>query len=75
MDKGIFRIYKYDQWNWPYPYPNTTFVIPTRFYTSTQTQCNSASADSGGENDVASSGLYQRNNHNGNADGKYNDDS
>ena len=75
MGKVIGRIYKYDKPNCPYPYPKTTFVIPPRFYASTQIQCNSASGASVGANDVASSVLYQINNHHGNMDGKDNYDS
>ena len=54
---------------------NTTVVLPPRFDTSIQTQLRSDSDASVGENDVASARLYQRTNHHGNMDNKYNDDS
>ena len=73
--KVIGRIYKYDHRNWPYPYPNTTFAIPPRFDTSIQTQHNSASDASAGENYEASYGLDQSTNHYGNTDVNDNDDS
>ena len=56
-------------------YSNTTFVIRPYFVTSIQTQRNTASDASAGENYVASSELYQSTNHRGNTNGKNNDDS
>ena len=75
MDKGIVRIYKYDQQNWPHSPPNTNVSIPQRSNTSVQTQQNSASDSSVGAHVVASSELYKRTNHNGNTDFKDNDGS
>ena len=75
MGKGIVRIYKYYQQNWPYPFKNTNFIITQCFDNSIQTQCNSDSYASVGENDEASSGLDKSTNHHGNTDGNNNDDS
>ena len=71
--KRIGRIYEYDHWNWHYPSPNTTFAIPPRFDTSIQTQHNSASNASAGENYEASDGLDQSTSHYGNTDVNNND--
>ena len=47
---------------------NINFVIPQHFDNYIQTQRNSASDVSTGENDVAPSRLYQSTNHHGNTD-------
>ena len=54
---------------------NTTFLIPSRFDLSIQTQCNSDSDDSAGANDVASAVLDKSTNHHGNNDVNDNEDS
>ena len=54
---------------------NTTFVIPPRFDDYIQTERNSYSDATAGENDVASGGFYQSINHHSNTYGKDNDDS
>ena len=71
--KGIDCIYKYDEGNSPNPSPNTAFVMPTRFDTSIQTQCNINYDASVGTNDVAAAELYQIINHYGKTDYKDND--
>ena len=55
--------------------PNTTVVLPPHFDNYIQTQRNSASDGSEVANYILSSGLYKSTNHNGNMDGKDNDDS
>ena len=70
--KGNDCIFKYDQGNSPNPSPNTAFVMPTRFDTSIQTQCNSIYDASVGTKDIASAKLYLSINHYGKTDGKDN---
>ena len=74
-DKGIVRIYKYDQNNCPDPSPNTIFFIPQFFDDSIQIQHNIDYDASTGGNYVASAGLDQINDYCGDIDGKDNDDS
>ena len=54
---------------------NITVVIPPHFDNYIQNQRSSASYASAGANDSALSLFDQSNNHHGNTDGKYNDDS
>ena len=73
--KGIRRIYKHSQGNWPYSSPNTTFVIPQRPETSTQTQRSSVCDDSMGAHDLESSISDQSNINHINTDINNNDGS
>ena len=57
MGRGIGYIYKYDQQNWLYIYLKNTLAIPFRFDTSIQTQPNSDSDASVGENDETSAEI------------------
>ena len=55
----MVRIYKQSQRNGTYPFPNTTFVIPQRSESYTQTQRNIVCDVSVGEHTLASYVLYQ----------------